>query len=195
VARPRLVRGVQSLEAPLLFLPAEVVLDSSFVVESLVGTQPRHAVCREFLQRLLDNGTTLYFNRLLEVELAETAFRLALEERFPNRRIRDQMRRDGRARRRAGRLMEQARSAWDDVLAAFAYVCIELHEVARSAPGLMQVYGLTSYDAVHVATALRVGVRDLVTLDVGFANVPNGVLTIYTTAHRVPACRERRGAT
>jgi predicted nucleic acid-binding protein len=175
-----------------LLVPEDVVVDTSFVVEALVGTQQQHEVCRGFLERLLAAETTLYFNRLLEIELAEAAFRFALQERL-GRRVREADRRDGRLRRRAGRLMEETQDAWDEALAGFSFVCVELHEVADMTPQLMRDHGLRSYDAVHVATALLAGVRDVVTLDVGFANVPPEMLNVHTTRHRLASCRARRG--
>lgn len=89
--------------------------------------------------------------------------------------------------------MEEARSAWRETLAAFPSVRIELDEVAETAPELMRRYGLRSNDAVHVATAIYASVRDAVTLDVGFACVPASVIRLFTTAHRLGPCRQRRG--
>lgn len=91
-------------------------------------------------ERLLDSGTTLYFNRLLEVELPETAFRFALEERFGRGDL-ARARRDGRVRRRDGRLMDETRTAWEEVLAGFSFMRIELHEVA--------VTGARTYAAIR----------------------------------------------
>jgi predicted nucleic acid-binding protein len=191
--RPPATRGVHSLEDDLLIVPGEVLLDTSFVVDALIASQPLHDPCRDFLEQLAAADAIVYFNRLLEMELAETAFRLALKERFGSRNWLH-ARRDGRARRRAGRLMGQVRQAWDEMLDAFAYVRVELDEVSDFAPALMQGYGLSSYDAVHVATALYSDVDCIVTLDVGFASVPATLLTIHTSMGRVASCRRRRGA-
>jgi len=49
------------------------VLDTSFVVHALIRTQPSHQPALEFLQRLAEAETLILYNRLLEVELAETA--------------------------------------------------------------------------------------------------------------------------
>lgn len=188
--RPPLPRGVYSYESTSLPCPAEALLDTSFVVEALLPRQPGHTAAQEYITRLLSAGTTIYYNRLLEMELAETAFKIALKERFGGRHW-ARMRHDGRARRRAGRLMENARSAWDDVLGYFPYACIELHEVTSEVAELMRRYGLSSYDAVHAASALYAG-APIVSRDAGFAALPASQLAIFTDASRVTVCRQRR---
>ena len=55
--------------------------------------------------RLAEAGTTFYFNRLLELELEETSFLIALKERHPKNWRR--YRYDGRVRPRASRLMDE----------------------------------------------------------------------------------------
>lgn len=72
--RPALPRQVLSFEDPDLIVPGEVVLDTSFVVAALNSAEHKHAECVAFLARLTDRGSLLVHNRLLEVELAETAF-------------------------------------------------------------------------------------------------------------------------
>jgi predicted nucleic acid-binding protein len=170
--------------------PDSVFLDTSFVVDALVATQPQHGPCLDFLERLAEAGSTVHVNRLLEMELAETAFRLALKERF--RRQWARARFDGRARVRAGRLLGEVQEAWDRTLAAFSFVRIELDEVVDAVPGLMRSDGLQSYDAVHAASALYAGVGTMVTLDAHFAVLPVSELTIVTSSGRVTACRQRR---
>jgi predicted nucleic acid-binding protein len=191
--RPPLARGVYSIEDPgvLLVPPSDAVLDTSFVAHALIPTQPLHDPCRRFLERLAEAGVTIYFDRVLELELVETAFNLALRERF-GRRQWQRARYDGRARRRAGRLMEQARDAWEKTLDAFDYVRVEPEEVFDRVPELMSEFGLSSYDAVHAAAAAYLGVEHMVTLDTGFALLPRSQLTLYTSAGRVAVCRSRR---
>lgn len=190
--RPPLARAVDSLEAPTLVSPDPVFLDTSFVVDALIDTQPHHGACSAFLEGLAESGSTIYFNRLLEMELAETAFRLALKERFGRKKW-QRARLDGRARIRASRLLAEVQEAWDRTLAAFSFVRIELHEVVDSVPALMRAYGLQSYDAVHAASALYAGVGTMVTLDAHFAVLPAADITIITSSGRVPVFRQRRG--
>ena len=171
-------------------MPAETLVDTSFVVEVLSPRQPLHLACRTWMEHMAANGTTIYFNRLLEIELAETLYQIALKERHPRdwRRYRH----DGRARRRANRLLQRGGNAWTSLLAAFNYAAYDLGEVANRVPELMSRYGLASYDAIHAATAVESGVGAIVTLDAGFASLPQSLLTIYTNASRVSVCRQRR---
>lgn len=188
--RPPLPRGVFSFEDTNP-VPNEILLDTSFVLEALLRAQPLHAQCSAYLDRLVEAGPVVGFNRLLELELIETAFKLALVERYGNRGWR-RARYDGRARRRAGRLMEEMRDAWATLLRSLNYLRIEVHEVADNAGPLMGAYGLASYDAIHVATALYAEIAAVVTLDTGFALVPEDSLLVLINSTRVGPCRRNR---
>jgi predicted nucleic acid-binding protein len=188
--RSTTARGVHSFEDPGLFVPTELVLDTSFVVEALMPAQKHHASAALFLSRLADNGSTVFFNRLLELELAEAAFQIGLRERHGKNWKR--ARHDGRARRRADRVLDRVLAVWASVLSELSWSCIEVHEVVDGVPALMSRLGLASYDALHVATAQLVDVRDMVTLDAGFASVPASVLTLHVDATRVRRCRQLR---
>ena len=97
--RPVATRGVFPLEDPGLLLPELVGLDTSFVVEALIETQPLHGLCASFFERLAESGVAVVTSELLEVELAEAAFAIALKQRW-GRHWRAH-RTDGRARRPA----------------------------------------------------------------------------------------------
>jgi len=56
----------------------------------------------------------------------------------------------------------------------------------------MTDYGLSSYDAVHAATAVAASSEAIVTLDTGFALLPSAELAIYTDRSRLAACRTKR---
>jgi predicted nucleic acid-binding protein len=132
----------------------------------------------------------VYFNRLLDLELAEVAYKIAVKEQFGSRRAR-QMRSDGRALRRASRLAGKLSSSWDAVLDNFTWARAEVQDVTDEVPALMR-RGLASYDAVHAATALRLGVGYLVTIDSGFGMVRQSDLTIVTEQTLLGACRRHR---
>jgi hypothetical protein len=46
---------VFAIEDQALVLPDPIALDTSFVVEALLSTQPLHAVCDDFLTRIGDS--------------------------------------------------------------------------------------------------------------------------------------------
>lgn len=165
------------------------MLDTSFVVEALLPAQPHHVAARSYLSRLAEAGTIVVFNALLETELAEVAYQLALKERHPRNWKR--FRHDGRARRRANRLLNDVLSSWAEVLTAFDHARFDLDDVIGRVPGLMAAHGLASYDAVHAATALEAGVTAIVTTDAGFASLPKRIV-LYVDASRVTACRRFR---
>lgn len=190
--RRPLPRGVFAFDAPEWEPPKTVVLDTNVVAEALLPNEPEHATCRAVLRRFATEGTAVVFNRLLEIELWEAVFNLALRERHPRKNIRH-VRYDNRVRPRAARLLRQAQQAWeDDVLDPLAWSRIEMDEVAEDVPKLMQEYGLQSYDAVHAATLMDSEITDFVTRDGGFAVLPPALATLHTTQTRLAGTRARR---
>ena len=75
-------RGVFAIEEQQLVLPDPIALDTSLVVEALLATQPLHGVCDAFLTRIFDSGVSVVTSELLRAELAETAFAIAMKERW-----------------------------------------------------------------------------------------------------------------
>jgi predicted nucleic acid-binding protein len=171
--------------------PEQLVLDTSFVVEALITTQPRHAECHAFLVYVTQTGSRVHFNRLLELELWEAAYRVALKGLHRGQRA-TTVRHEPRALRRATALREEVETTWREVLAALDAVSVDLEDVAAWVPQMM-ARGVSSYDAVHAATAIYVGVRPLVTLDYHFSLVPEATLELLVPRNRVRACRDRRG--
>jgi hypothetical protein len=90
-------RGVHAIEEPALLLPDPLAIDTSFMVEALIESQPLHTACAAFAERVVDTGVRVVTSELLQVELAEAAFAIALKERW-GRQWRGH-RTDGRARR------------------------------------------------------------------------------------------------
>jgi predicted nucleic acid-binding protein len=182
---------VLAFDAPDWQPPKMVLLDTSVVAEALITNQPEHSICLAALERLASNGSTVLFSRLLEIELWETAFNLALRERHPRKNLRH-VRYDSRVRPRAARLLGQAHQAWEKLLGSLSWSRVEIHDVAPDVPKLMQQYGFQSYDAVHAATLLTNDVTDFVTRDGGFAALPPAAATLHTTQARLTGTRARR---
>jgi predicted nucleic acid-binding protein len=166
------------------------LLDTSVIVDGLLPSQPGHAACVAFLRDLAASETLVVFNRLLEVELYETLFNLALKERHGKRWA--SARYDGRVRRRAGRLLADGTRAWSELLDSWSWSVIELSEVSESVPELMRAYGFRSYDAVHAASLPASGLTHMATLDHGFAALPPSMVTVHTTAACAVTIRRRR---
>lgn len=188
--RAAATRGVFAIEEPELLLPDPIALDTSFVVEALIATQPLHASCRAFLNRIDSSGASITTSDLLPVELAEAVFAIALKERWGSRwRGR---RTDGRARRRATRLLADTISRYETLLRSIDHIPVPLADATIAARELMADYGIASYDAIHAATAVATGAEAIITLDTGFALLPSSVLTIYTDRSRLASCRAKR---
>ncbi len=94
-----------------------MLLDTSYAVETLIVSQPLHAAAVNFLIRLVNDDVRIRFSSMLELELVETAFQLALKENHP--RDWKRFRHDGRARPRGTRLMTGVKDAWASELNAF----------------------------------------------------------------------------
>ena len=183
-------RGVYAIEDPALILPEVLALDTSFVVEALIETQPLHAVCAGFVERIVEAAPTVATSELLEVELAEAAFAIALKERW-GRRWR-QRRVDGRVRRRGRRLLTEVSSRYELLRSSVTHIPVPVGRIADAAATLMTDYGLASYDAVHAASAIAAGAEAIVTTDTGFARLPSSLLAMYTDRSRVASSRAKR---
>lgn len=181
--------NVFSFEGRLL-APPELVLDTSFVVDALAVTQPRHEACRAFLDAIRDSGSVVYFNTLLVVELWEAAYAIKLRRRHGGRWR--SLRHDRRSLRPAEALRDTLHDAWRTTLQTLTAVDVDVGEVLEGTPEFMS-YGLGSSDAVHVATAAYADVLPFVTLDYHFSLVPRSRLELYVPQNRVSACRRRRG--
>jgi predicted nucleic acid-binding protein len=117
-------------------------------------------------------------------------FAIALKERWGSQWRRH--RTDGRARRRAARLLDDAISRYETLLLRVDHFPVPVGDTAGAARSLMADYGLASYDAVHAASAAAAGAEAIVTLDTGFALLPQSLLTIYTDRSRLVSCRSKR---
>ncbi len=188
--RPPATRSVFAIEDAELLLPNPIALDTSFVVEALIATQPLHGVCSPFLARIFESGVSVATSELLRVELAEAAFSIALKERWGSQWRRH--RTDGRSRPRGGRLLNDTLNRYDKMLGSLRQISIPLGDITTEATGFMTDYGIASYDAAHAASAIAAGAEAIVTLDTGFALLPSRLLTIYTDRSRLASCRGKR---
>jgi predicted nucleic acid-binding protein len=189
-ARAAGARGVYAIEDPALLLPDPLALDTSFIVEALIETQPLHAHCAEFAARIAESGVRIVTNELLRVELAEAAFAIALKERW-GRQWR-QHRTDGRVRRRGRRLLDEVAVRYELLVSAVPHIDVPVGRISTAAANVMADHGLASYDAVHAATAIATGCSAMVTTDTSFALLPASKLAIYTDRSRVASARDKR---
>jgi predicted nucleic acid-binding protein len=183
-------RGVFAIEEEEFLLPDPIALDTSFVVEALIATQPLHGVCSPFLTRIFESSVSVATSELLRVELAEAAFAIALKERWAGRWRRH--RTDGRSRPRAGRLLDHTLIRYDKMLGSLTHISIPLGDITPVATTFMTDYGIASYDAAHAASAIAAGADAIVTRDTSFALPLSSLPTVYTDRSRLASCRSKR---
>lgn len=91
------------------------MLDTSYVVEALLSGQTHHDACAEALQHVVELSSRITYSSLLELELIEAGYQVALRDQYGKgwKKARD----DGRVRRRASRIAEEAFAAWSELVA------------------------------------------------------------------------------
>ena len=191
--RPPSSRGVAGWRIEADDAPRRVLLDTSLVVEATITGQPLHADARGLLALLAGNSVEIVFSRLLFLELAETAYKIAARESASRKNAGD-ARADGRVRRRAKGVLLRADAAWFAFLDTVAWQCIEVHTVPqRLVVEVMHEYGLRSYDALHAGAAHFAGCDAIATKDNQFADLPERTWPrLLVPDSSITACRRRR---
>jgi hypothetical protein len=129
-------RDVLAIEDPALLLPDPIALDTSFVVEALIATQPLHPTCASFLARIVETGVSMVTSDLLPVELVEAAFSIALKERWGSQWR--SHRTDGRVRRRGGRLLHDAIARYERLLTSVDHIPVPVGRAADMAASMIR---------------------------------------------------------
>jgi|SRR5581483_3856514 len=124
-------RGVFSIDDPGLVLPGRLALDTSFVVELVIETQPLHGTCERFMRQLIENRAAVVTSELLEVELAEATFAIALKQRWGGRWR--SHRTDGRVRRPARRLLVEVAARFDSLVSSLDWIRVPVGPITVSA--------------------------------------------------------------
>lgn len=153
--------------------------------------QTHHKACAVAFEHVVELSSRVSYSSLLELELIEAGYQVALRDQYGKRW--KQARRDGRARRRASRIAEEAFAAWSD-LADLGFERVDASEVAGLVPDFMHRYALGSYDAVHAATALTIKADGLLALDTAFAGIPASKLIIHTVSSKAARMRALRAS-
>ena len=181
-------RGVFAIEDQQLLLPDPIALDTSFVVEALLATQPLHPACSAFLKRIFDSGVAVVTSDLLPVELAESAFAITLKERWGGR-WRGH-RTDGRSRRPATRRLNQTVTRYEALLSPVNHVPVP--RVTTRRQGLddrLRNRFLRRRTRCQRDRRRRRGDRHA---RHRLRALPASLLAIYTDASRLASCRNKR---
>jgi len=172
--------------------PPLVVLDTSAIAVALLEDQASHSEYSAFLLRAIESRTTFAYCELVDLELAQVCSKRAREQHGGDR---SRFVPEGR------RLIADVFARWRAITSQTQSVRMPLglsdipnvlgSPVRDAAFGLIERYGLDSYDATHAATAIILG-APLVCADLGFAYAPVELLTIITDSAGVDECRRRR---
>ena len=189
--RPRRTRDVYSFERADWRAPPNILIDTSVVVGAILPNEAHHVACAQLLTRLAGSASVLVRTPLLEPELCEALYRIALAERWGKQKARS-MRNDGRARQRANRLLEQGLSAWRGILGSLKHAVITFDDDLDRLQGLIGL-GVGSYDACHIGAGIASGVVDIATVDHGFALVPEETVRLHVPSELTGSMRRRRG--
>lgn len=182
-------RGVLDLQVEP---PALVVLDTSAIAVALLEDQPSHREYSAFLLRAVERRTTFAYCELVDLELAQACSKRARAQHAGDRSL---FVPEGR------RLIAEVFGRWRAIISQTQSVRMPLglsddprvlgSPVRDAAFGLIERYGLDSYDAIHAATAIILG-APLVCADRGFAHAPAELLTIITDSTGAEECRRLR---
>jgi predicted nucleic acid-binding protein len=170
--------------------PARVLVDTTLMVEAMVADQDGHRHAAELLAAVEATGADVVFSRLLEIEAPQAMAHIAGRRATGDRRA---GLRDGRVRRRSRRMALEVRAGWHEFLDRCRWQRVEIDAVAEDVPEVMFRIGLSSYDAVHAASAIAAECDAIATLDTDFGRIPTTLVpTIITTPARVARMRRRR---
>lgn len=169
-----------------------MVLDTSAIAVALLEDQGSHSEYAAFLLRAVENGTTFAYCELVDLELAQACSKRARAQHGGDRSL---FVPEGR------RLIADVFGRWRAILSQTQSVRMPLgvsddprvlgSPVRDAAFGLIERYGLDSYDATHAATAIILG-APIVCADRGFAYAPGELLTIITDSAGAEECRRVR---
>jgi predicted nucleic acid-binding protein len=136
-------------------VPPFVVVDTSAAVEVLVVDAERRDAYRSLFAELRRAGTGLVFCDLLELELIEAAFTWDLRRGADPR---------WRGKRKTGSPFAERRplelsivDEWRSFVRGGKHAMVRGHDYIDGAIHLMHRTGLSSYDAIHAAAAISLG--------------------------------------
>jgi predicted nucleic acid-binding protein len=153
--------------------PQQLYVDTDFILNYLLATQPHHTRVVPFILRLAEQGlTTLHISALSWIELAHVVRRQAFRDALPS----EWQQNAQLAQWERPAVREQYFADWvalvRRLLAQFAWNEVAVTpEVSLRAIQHVATYNLGPQDAVHLACAEEAGVMDLASFDARFRRV------------------------
>lgn len=158
------------LEEPF---PTDIYLDTDVVVKAIVGGMDHSTACLRFCSELAQHESRVYFSQILRLEFSQAFKQLATKAQLPES-IRDVFGLDQWSDYMVrGRWMQFGVSQFAAFLGQFVQV-IEFpfrRGIWESSVKIMAFHNLRSHDAIHVATARHLGVKDFATSDNDFQHI------------------------
>jgi len=191
VAHREPARGVCAIGDPIPSGPLRVLVDTSFIVESMVESNPRHRESRELLTLLSERGASIVFSELVDLEVPQAMSYIAALGAVRDRRAGLL---DARVRRRSRALTARTRRRWAEYLASIDWLRADLTTILDEVPAIMFSTGLRSYDAAMAATAIAHRCDAIATFDADFGRLHEvDVPLLPTDARRAGRMRDLRG--
>ncbi len=154
-------------------LPSDIYLDTSLIVSATISGLAHAGPCRRFCERLGLDGARVYFSQVAHIEFLNALRNLARPRKPKRRALPDALwNRFGLDQWTAS---DAIRDRWLEFGSRQFQVFLDQFAAALELPlrastwtrtlAIMRQYDLTSYDALHVATALDSGVQDFGSAD------------------------------
>lgn len=185
-------RGVVPIDDATALGALRVLIDSSFIVEAMVESNPHHRESRDLLTRLSADGASIVFSELADLEVPQAMSYIAAVDAGRDRRAGLA---DGRVRRRSRSLTARTRRRWAEYLESIDWLRADLTPVLDDVPVIMFATGLRSYDAAMAASAIAHRCDAIATFDGDFGRLHEAdVPLLVTDARRAGRARRLRAA-
>ena len=165
-------------------LPEIIYFDTSFVIKVLIDGQSHFIQCREFIELLKKKQPIVVFSNLLRMELWHTRLIIVFQNLEKERHINfaNCLKKYPNAPREFYSEISGVNKLFNELLQNFknwAEIPVE-DKIINLALELIHKYNLDSYDAVHIATMLNWGIKDIVVFDQHIEDITD--LNIWTNS-------------
>ena len=165
-------------------LPEIIYFDTSFVIKVLIDGQSHFIQCREFIELLKKKQPIVVFSNLLRMELWHTRLIIVFQNLEKEKHINfaNCLKKYPNAPRRFYSEISGVNKLFNELLQNFknwAEIPVE-DKIINLALELIHKYNLDSYDAVHIATMLNWGIKDIVVFDQHIEDITD--LNIWTNS-------------
>jgi len=159
--------------------PPILYIDTTFIVDAIVEGQEHHEKSLEFIEKLAKDSKTqpiIIYSDLLRIEFRCAIIGICIRNKYDlkDKSIHDLIKAHPDVIKEFYPEVEEAEKQFQEILQRFVHrTSVEINEdIIKKSGDLMQRYRLGSYDAVHVATMEFWGIKDIVSYDWSFGDLP-----------------------